>query len=160
MFIIIRRRHVTGTFSALLLLSEGNPAYFLIFMTGHIISSVKKHIDASQPDRRCQSVTYIFHSNWLSDAVTSENYWRITPLMTTNIVINYSLYIIVFYTWFSGSETQINRWTPIDRSPVHCCGIVTSPKHLLWRHFDRLSWKRFQVGHVRLPAVVKLIITR
>ena len=30
--------------------------------------------------------------------------------MTTNIVINDSSYIILFLTWFSGAETQINRW--------------------------------------------------
>ena len=25
--------------------------------------------------------------------------------------------------------------TPIDRAPFHCCGILTSRKYLLWRHF-------------------------
>ena len=38
--------------------------------------------------------------------------------------------------------------TPINWSLFHCCGIVTSHKHLLWRHFDRLTLERFQVGQV------------
>ena len=39
-------------------------------------------------------------------------------------------------------------------------GIVTSRKHILWRHDDRLSLQRFYFGHVRLIAVQKLRITR
>ena len=97
--------------------------------------------------------------NFTSDGVTSENYWRITT-KTTNIVINGSPYIIFFsYVIFGGWNTDESMKTLIDRSSFHCCGIVTSRKHLLWRHLGRLSWERFQVRHVRLP-VVKLIITR
>ena len=46
-----------------------------------------------------------------------------------------------------------------ERLPLHGCRIVTSSKHLLWHYFGRLSWECFQVGHVPVPTVVKLIIT-
>ena len=62
-----------------------------------------------------------------SDAVTSEKYWRITSRVTTNIIINGIPYIILFLTWFSGAETQINPWKlpSIDRR---------SNFVVLWRH--------------------------
>ena len=63
-----------------------------------------------------------FANNFHEYPVTSENYWRITSRVTTNTVINSSPYIILFLTWFSGAETQINRWNP-HRS-------ITTP--LLW----------------------------
>ena len=68
-----------------------------------------------------------------SDAVTSENYWRITSRVTTNIVINGSTYIILFLTLFSSTETQINRWKlpSIDRSSI----VV-----VLWRHANIYLW--------------------
>ena len=40
----------------------------------------------------------------------AKNYWRITSRVTANILINGSPYIILFLTWFSSAETQINRW--------------------------------------------------
>ena len=46
---------------------------------------------------------------FIRDYVTRENYWRIAPLVTTNIVINDSPYIIIFLTWFSSDKPQINR---------------------------------------------------
>ena len=67
----------------------------------------------------------------------------------------------LFLTCFAGGKTQKNRWKRYLTLVVHggsiTRDIVTSRK--LWRHFDRLSWERFVVGLVRLPAVVKLIIT-
>ena len=47
--------------------------------------------------------------------------------MTANIVINGSRYIILFLTWFSGAETELNRWKlpSIDRRSI----VV-----VLWRH--------------------------
>ena len=59
--------------------------------------------------------------------VTSENYWRITSRVTTNIVINGSPYVILFLTWFSDAETQINWWNLplIDRRYIAV---------VLWHH--------------------------
>ena len=57
---------------------------------------------------------------------------------------------MIFGCW----NTDKSMTYPINRSPLHCCGIVTSRKHLLWRHFNRLSWERCQVDHVRLPAAI------
>ena len=62
-----------------------------------------------------------------SDTVTNENYWWIASRVTTNIVINDSPHIILFLTWFSRAETQINRWKlpSIDRRSIYVA---------LWRH--------------------------
>ena len=48
------------------------------------------------------------------------NNWRINSRVTINIVINGSPYNIVFLTWFSGAETQLNRWKlrSIDRRSI------------------------------------------
>ena len=78
-----------------------------------------------------------------SDSVTSENYWQITSRVTTNIVINGSPYIISFLTWFSSAETGKSMKTAIDRSLHHCCGIVKSHKHLLWRNFWSIVMRTF-----------------
>ena len=67
---------------------------------------------------------------FMSGAVTSENYWRITLQVTANIVINGSPYIILFLTWFSGIETQIKRWKLPSinrRSIVVLCDIMQRP---------------------------------
>ena len=66
--------------------------------------------------------------------------------------IYYFISYMIFGCWNTGKSMK----TPIDRPPLHYFGIVTSRKNLLWRHFDRLSWERFQVGHARLPTVVEL----
>ena len=62
-----------------------------------------------------------------SDTVTSENYWRITSRVTTNIVINGSPYIILFLTWFPGATAQINLW---KLPSIDCCYIAV----VLWCH--------------------------
>ena len=69
------------------------------------------------------------------------------------------IYHWISYMSFGFRNADKSMTTPMDQSPLHCCGIVTSRKQLLWRNFGRLSWECFQVGHVRSPTVVKLIIT-
>ena len=97
---------------------------------------------------------------FMSDTVISENYWWITSWVTTDIVINCNPFIVLFLTRFSGAEAQMNWWklSLIDR-----CSIVV----VLWRHANTYcdvilvdchenisKWV-----HVRLPTIVKLIIT-
>ena len=61
-----------------------------------------------------------------SDAVTRKNYWRFTPLVTTNIVINGSPYIILyiielfwrmvglwFVSWLELEVTSTNVYFPL-----------------------------------------------
>ena len=99
-------------------------------------------------------MTHVFGHEWgdspiifTSDAVTSENYWRITPRVTKNIVIHGNPYGILFLTYFSGAKTQRNRWKlpSIDRRVlvVYAGEIITSCKHLLWRHFLPIVLRTF-----------------
>ena len=46
---------------------------------------------------------------------------------------------MIFECWNIGKSMK----TAIDRSPLHCCGIVTSHKHLLWRNFWSIVTRTF-----------------
>ena len=67
------------------------------------------------------------------DCVTHDNYWRITPLVTTNIVINESPYIILYCIWFS----NIFHW--LIFSPLHVRLSLGKCYGLHWGYIDIAS---------------------
>ena len=88
--------------------------------------------------------------------------------MTTNIVIIDSPYIILFLTWFSGAETQINRWKlpSIDAPLLWYCDVTQTPIMtsfwpIVMRTFpsgSRASSRRRQVDYIENKANLRDLI--
>ena len=82
------------------------------------------------------------------------------PASDKKLVIHGNPYIILFPKCISSTKTQRNRWKlpPIDRSILVVyvgsvgCGIVTSCKYLLWRHFYRLSLSSKRLSGSHAPS--------
>ena len=56
-----------------------------------------------------------------TDAVTSENYWRITPRVTKISLCTAIRMLFYFLHVFVALNTEKSLITPIDRSPRPCC---------------------------------------
>ena len=87
----------------------------------------------------------------------------IDELSDQNLVIHSNPCIILFLAFSSGSKTQTNRWKLpwIDSRALVAsvgCGIVTSRKHLLWRHFDLFVFNCVTSSHRRQFDYHSLII--
>ena len=70
----------------------------------------------------------------------SPHEWPQTSL-STEAYIYYFISYMIFGCWYTDKYMK-----------------TLSHQNLLWCDLGRLSWERFQVGHVHLPTVVKVII--
>ena len=91
-----------------------------------------------------------------SGAITSENYWRITSRVTKNSLFTaiHESYMYMLSWGLKHRKIDENSLRSISVSlygGLVSCGIVTSRKHIIWRHVYRLLLKTFLSGS-RVPS--------